>query len=200
MKRIKYIIYRYLTNVDFFNIYKPTGTETKGGGQRYIDFPTTSGISRSEWDTFFSKVKKITKTQVTNGNCWGFPVFSMRIPSASEQILKIYQRRPASFAISAQNINAKNSARVLAWHPKFGFPEPNDPENRQQLPKGLAIYLAHTDDGEIWAGWFQGTGTLPPEFNRIKKKDLLKPLFDPIRKPGDAGFISYKTEKVYIDN
>ena len=30
MRRVRAIVYRYLTDADFFNMYKPTGTETGG--------------------------------------------------------------------------------------------------------------------------------------------------------------------------
>ena len=49
---ISVIVFRYLTDADFFNINKPSGTEAGGGGQSYIDFPT-SVISLDDWRRFF---------------------------------------------------------------------------------------------------------------------------------------------------
>ena len=37
MRVVRAIVFRYLTDADFFNMYKPTGTEIGGGGQLYID-------------------------------------------------------------------------------------------------------------------------------------------------------------------
>ena len=48
-------IYRFLTHADFFNIYKPSGTEERGGGQSYIDIPV-SKVSVNQWKEFFSGV------------------------------------------------------------------------------------------------------------------------------------------------
>ena len=33
MKEVESVVYRYLTNADFFNTYKPRGTERGGGGR-----------------------------------------------------------------------------------------------------------------------------------------------------------------------
>jgi hypothetical protein len=45
MQKVRSIIFRYLTTADFFNIYKPSGTEEGGGGQGYIDFPVNAVVS-----------------------------------------------------------------------------------------------------------------------------------------------------------
>ena len=58
MKLVKQVIFRYLTNADFFNINKPSGTEEGGGGQSYIDFPT-SEVSLSGWESFLNSIKNI---------------------------------------------------------------------------------------------------------------------------------------------
>jgi len=148
MKTVQYLVFRYLTNADFFNIYKPSGTEVGGGGQSYIDFET-GFVSETNWQTFFSGVPS---TPRANGPSWNFQVNSVGLDST--QALTIYQRREQSFSIAGQRITSRQSNRVQAWHPHQGFPQPQDPTNRHSCPQGLAIYLVRTVSGEFWAGCF----------------------------------------------
>ena len=76
MNSVKYIIFRYLTNAEFFNINKPSGTEESGGGQAYIDFPVIS-IPLSRWDMFFSNSPNVQKSTRSRGPGWGFTVQSI---------------------------------------------------------------------------------------------------------------------------
>ena len=76
MNSVKYIIFRYLTNAEFFNINKPSGTEESGGGQVYIDFPVIS-IPLSRWDRFFSNSPNVKKSTRSRGPSWGFTVQSI---------------------------------------------------------------------------------------------------------------------------
>ena len=63
------IVFRRLTDAEFFNINKPKGTEVRGGGQSYIDLPTSS-VKPADRDTFFKGVKKrLTKS----GPVWNSP-------------------------------------------------------------------------------------------------------------------------------
>lgn len=155
MKRVRQIHYRYLTDAEFFNLYKPRGTEERGGGQTYIDFRARA-VPISAWQRFFRGVTGVTAQRITNGYRWVTPIFSIGLPRPSQpQQVAIDQRRSASVKISAQRLGSRNSNRVQAWLPAVGFPAPVDPLARQgQLPTGLCIYLARTHDGEIYAGWF----------------------------------------------
>lgn len=151
MKEIKYIVFRYLTCAEFFNIYKPSGTEVHGGGQVYIDFPTAS-IPLSNWRKFFGNAPRVVETLRANGPRWTFAIESIGLNSPQE--LTIYQRRPQSICIAAQRITSREENRVNAWRPNHGFPSPANPTNRTSLPQGLAVYLVRTRDDEYWAGWF----------------------------------------------
>ena len=179
MKTVRYIVFRYLTDADFFNIYKPRGTEIGGGGQSYIDFKT-SYISHNQWYDYFSGVENRPRTQ---GPSWTFNIHSIGLNSV--QSLTIYQRRPQSFTISSQKITSRESNRVLAWHPNNGFPKPNDPTNRTSCPPKLAIYIVRTTDEEFWAGWFQNN--IPCKDN--ESKNMLSEMLPDYPEAGHVGFI-----------
>ena len=150
MQRVRFIIFRYLTNADFFNIYKPAGTEEKGGGQAYIDFPTQD-VSLEEWGTFFDGATSVFCDTGEQGPVWYVPINSIGTDETQE--VKIYQRRAQSICITSQKITSTKENRVKAWHPKYGFPEPDDATQRNQLPQNLMVYVARTDAGQFWAGW-----------------------------------------------
>lgn len=150
MESIKAIAFRYLTNAEYFNINKPAGTEAGGGGQTYIDFPTKS-VSRTNWDRFFSGVRGCNETAAANGPKWELKVESIGLSESKEIV--IYQRRHQSIIIASQKLDSSLSRRVPSWHPDNGFPKPDDPTDRRSLPVGLAVYLAKTKKGEVWAGW-----------------------------------------------
>lgn len=155
MKTANLVVYRRLTAADFFNINKPKGMERRGGGQSYIDFPTTA-VKPTDWETFFQGVKKST---TRSGPVWEFNVNSLGL--SKSQFAHIGQRRPASYSIRAQKLGTKDSNRLYAWHPQYsGFPFSKDPTKRVGVPN-LVIYLIRTADGEYWAGWFQ-TATPKP--------------------------------------
>lgn len=182
MRDAKIVAYRFLTKADFFNIYKPIGTEAAGGGQTYIDFPA-GDISVDDWREFFDEVDGIEVEERTQGPAWTFPVKSLGL--TGEENLTIYQRRQQSFSIASQRLDSRNSMRPGAWRPEYGFPAPADPADRQALPPGLAIYLVRSEQGEIWAGWFQG---------RVPTRDdtsseLLSSMLDDDPGEGQTGFI-----------
>ena len=114
MKKPAYIAYRSLTNSDFFNIYKPPGAESSGGGQTYIDFPT-SEVTVANWRMFFSDVRALLEEERTNGPSWTFPIRSIGHSGADQ--LTIFQRRPQSISVSSQRIGSSGSRRIRAWHP-----------------------------------------------------------------------------------
>lgn len=159
MPPVQAIVFRYLTNADFFNMYKPHGAEERGGGQTYIDFPTKN-ISVPQWRAFFDGVPGVVLRQRTQGPAWTVPVNSIG-PVAHRQDVLFYRRRPQSVSIASQTLNRPSSNRVGAWSPARGFPVPADPDDRQQCPRGLAIFLVRTADNEIWAGWFLNDGQAP---------------------------------------
>ena len=182
------IVFRYLTDADFFNINKPIGTEAGGGGQSYIDFPT-SDITIDQWKHFFDGTKGLTQSHGTVGPIWFFPIYSIGVSKEPLQQLKIYQRRPASVSIASQKIYSQRTNRVRGWHPTFGFPTPNDPSDRHHLPVGLAVYLVKTTGGEVWAGWFiRGNTQLLPS-NDQAVLSYLSTMFAHNRQEGDAGIL-----------
>lgn len=180
MRTVQYIVFRYLTDADYFHIYKPTGTEAGGGGQSYIDFKT-GAITPEEWQAFFSGTPSEMRV---DGPRWTFPVWSIGINDS--QNLTIFQRRPQSFAISSQKITSSQSHRVYSWLPENGFPEPDDPTDRQACPDNLVIYIVRTTNDEYWAGWFQNTNPSRDSAAARVIADMLPPA--PVE--GHAGFIN----------
>ncbi|MGA1984042.1 MAG: HNH endonuclease signature motif containing protein [Acidobacteriaceae bacterium] len=149
MKIAQQIVYRRLTTADFFNIYKLKGAEAHGGGQSYIDFPT-SAVKPVHWARFFAGVKETT---THSGPLWKFTVNSLGLTKS--QTAEIGQRRPASYNIRAQKLGTAESNRLFAWNPLYtNFPKPKDPSKRTGVPN-LVIYLIRSTAGEYWAGWFQ---------------------------------------------
>jgi len=183
MQKVKSIIFRYLTPADFFNIYKPSGTEEGGGGQGYIDFPITA-VSLDEWSQFFEGADSVICDTVAQGPSWEFPINSLGQTEAQD--LKIYQRRPQSICISSQRITSPRENRVTAWKPQNGFPEPSNPTERNTVPANLLIYLVRTADNEFWAGW--SLNDLPG--NNEAANAVLEKMRPDHDEEGHAGFIA----------
>lgn len=196
MKSVKSIIYRYLTDADFFNIYKPPGTEARGGGQTYIDFPTAT-VSLKQWRRFFSGTDGLQQAKGTVGPTWALPIHSIGIDVES-QLVKIYQRRPQSVCIAAQRIHGAGQNRIRAWRPENDFPRPADPNNRHQLPPGLAIYLVRSYDNQVWAGWLLNAKGFPPPYLTDSARDLLGDFLND-SSPGTAGFMSFTDNQLYLE-
>ncbi len=158
MEILRSIVFRKLTDADFFNINKPAGTEQGGGGQSYIDFPT-SNVTLQNWNTF---LQGITPTQATQGQSWQVPILSLGTDMGVQDV-KIYQRRPQSVSIASQKLSSSENNRVNAWRPNItGFPQPVNPVVRGHI-ENLYVYIAKLDNGGYWAGWFQ-TGTPEPDW------------------------------------
>jgi len=182
------VVFRKLTNADFFNINKPSGVEEGGGGQSYIDF-NTSTVTLTNWRDFFRGVRE---TQGISGPIWKFKVYSLGAKvlgvQSPPQEIKIAQRRPASVAIRSQKLLSSQSERVNAWRPDItGFPIPPNPRERSHI-YDLHIYIARLENGEYWAGWFK---TSRPEANWSINEELNK-MFDKqegyLRFNGDVSF------------
>ena len=67
------MVYRKLTKNDWENINRPVNSIAGGGGQLYIDFPTSS-ITVDNWRNFFEGTNEET---VTNGPKWTFTIKSL---------------------------------------------------------------------------------------------------------------------------
>ncbi|MGO9622152.1 MAG: hypothetical protein ACLPT6_12195 [Desulfobaccales bacterium] len=198
MKNVQFLAFRYITSAEFFNMYKPLGTEAGGGGQKYIDFKTPH-ISVESWREFFNGVTGMQETQVANGPKWDSPIYSIGIPAQEgRQNFYMYQRRAASVCIPRQHIHSGGANRVLAWHPINGFPEPLDPTNRNQLPAGLVIYLVRTYDQEIWAGWFRNAVNFPSPFRDDNARELLQEMLR-TSTPGVVGMLQFEEGVLWID-
>ena len=155
MKAVRFIAYRFLTAADYFNMYKRPGTEDSGGGQLYVDFPTAT-IVASKWQQMFRGLADLQESAVTHGRRWKCRVRSVAVSNESgESVLEVYQRRPQSICIANQNIYARHSQRVAAWHPSNGFPKPHGKIRRGVVPAGLCVFLVRTWNGELWASWFR---------------------------------------------
>jgi 5-methylcytosine-specific restriction protein A len=154
MKKAVQIVFRCLTSADFYNINKPRGSETSGGGQTYIDFPVAN-VSAKDWMKFFSGLES---RRQKGGPFWVFEMHSLGL--VETQYVELGQRRPQTFSIRRQTLGRKHSNRVLAWHPKNGFPKPKSPRDRSGVPN-LVVYAIRTVEGEYWAGWFQSPHPKP---------------------------------------
>ena len=199
MKLVKQVIFRYLTNADFFNINKPSGTEEGGGGQSYIDFPT-SEVSLSGWESFLNSIKNIEVEERAQGSAWKTPIFSLGYSDENfPQSVTIYQRRKNSISIASQKLNSRESNRILAWHPASGFPEPPDPTNNRQLPSGLVIYLVKTEDHQVWAGWFLNDSNTPLPTKTSTAKSVLADMFNNTEIEGYAGLIDIDGNSLWLD-
>src|ERR1700749_458417 len=147
------IIFRRLTESDFFNINSPG--LSSGGGQSYIDV-STANVSRKNWSGFFVPAK--SKGGAQDRPYWDVTIHSIRLPGSS-QIVSIGERRDASFNIRSQKLFSNESNRVAAWRPGYGFPAPAAPFGSRQDPAlplmmaNLTVYLVRDDKGDIWAGW-----------------------------------------------
>lgn len=148
MNSLSRLVFRQLTQSDYFNINKPVGIETGGGGQSYIDI-STNEVTLENWYDFFSGMS-VSKEK--DGPAWTFPIRSLGVTEPA-QSLTIAQRRGTSVSIRAQKLLSKQSNRVYAWHPDHtDFPKPINPEIREE-PPNLRIYIARLDDNTYWAGW-----------------------------------------------
>jgi len=176
-KRIDSLIFRRMTYADFRHINKVGGEEEGGGGQSYIDFPT-SDITLTNWFEFLGAKAGSGKV----GPIWKFLINSLGLEIQIE--LKIYQRRKQSICIASQKIHSRESNRVPAWHTNNGFPEDYNPNIQN-----LVIYIIKTKDGEYWAGWFLQDQV---QAKWIGNKLLCK-LFTDI-----AGYIRFR-KKIFIE-
>jgi len=197
MKRVKELIFRYLSKNEYFVIYKPAGTERSGGGQKYIDFGI-SAVGVNVWKSFFSNVDGIKITNAARGPRWEVPIYSPGHGTPQSPPVAVYQRRKTSFCVGSQNIYSSKSRRIIAWHPDNGFPKPKDNTKKDQLPKGLAVYLLKTYDNEIWAGWFINGSKIPTQ-NR-GAKELLAEMLTPERDAEDAGYMNFEGAYLYFDS
>lgn len=150
MENVEYIIFRELTDADFFHINKPRGVEEGGGGQSYIDIPV-SAVGIDDWEDFFEGVP--TQESTAGFPYWEFEINSLGVTDT--QTLKIGQRRENSVSIRAQKLASRQSNRVHAWHPEYtDFPTPEHPEDQDSVNVyDLVIYIVRLEDGSYWAGW-----------------------------------------------
>lgn len=148
MSQARYIVFSRITSAEFYNIYKPRGATVGGGGQTYLDIPT-SVVSPSDWREFFSEVEP---EDWSHGPGYSFTIRSLGTDVSQKLTIKV-TRRVSSFSITHQNINTRNQNRVEAWRPERRFPIPTDPWEREII-EDLVIYIVKTEDYEYWAGFF----------------------------------------------
>ncbi len=197
MRPLSSIIYRYLTNADFFNMYKPRGSEARGGGQTYVDFPTQD-VPLAQWEAFFAGVPGVIREERTQGAAWTVPINNVGLTGGRQMVL-IYRRRPQSVSVARQTLDRPQTNRVEAWHPRRGFPEPADPSDRQQCPAGLAVFFARSVDNTLWAGWFlNADGTRLPAHAAVRG-ELGRLLTVPTNNRHRAGIINLAPTTVWLD-
>jgi len=193
MLKVASVVYRYLTDADFFNINKPRGTEAGGGGQSYIDF-STRNVPLAEWEKFLAGVPGVQRSDETDGPRWELPIGS--IGHGDGQQAEIYQRRPASVIIARQKLGTRRSNRLWAWLPENGFPKPIDPTIRDQCPDGLVVYLLRVVDGGVWAGWFLNDGRSPVPMDPELKATALGRI---LRGDPTSEMIEVEADSVWLD-
>jgi 5-methylcytosine-specific restriction protein A len=153
MQKVVCLVFRELTDADFFNINKPPRMERRGGGQSYIDV-STNAVTLSNWREL---LKGTNERAGIHGPIWQPLVRSLGASSNGPQKVKIAQRRTASVAIRSQKLGSRESNRVLAWRPDLTrFPKPMNPSVREHI-NNLHVYIARLENGELWAGWFQAS-------------------------------------------
>lgn len=140
-KRVKSIVFRRLSQAEFDHIYHAGSHYANGGGQAYIDFPT-SRINTQIWTQFLGAN---TGTGAGNRSFWTFTINSLGV--ANNQEITIRHRRAQSVSVTAQKITGQSANRVLSWHPNNGFPTIYSPN--------IIVYIVKTFDDEYWAGWFE---------------------------------------------
>lgn len=195
MQEVTQIIYRFITNSEYFNIYRPA--LQGGGGQRYFDFPTST-VSVAKWRSFFADVANVVKTEEANGPHWAFPVFnaSDKTGRQTPAFANIYQRRKNTVCIGDQGIDGN---RLPAWHPSTGFPVPGDPSVKNPVPLRLAVFLAKTTNGAIWAGWFESS-TEKVIVTGSEASDQLARMLDKDNEPGSAGIIECTAGTLFLND
>ncbi|MDB2438670.1 HNH endonuclease [Hellea sp.] len=174
------IIYRTLTNADFFNIYnRPRALkpgEKPGGKQSYIDIPTKA-VPLEDWRQFFSG----SKPEIQSGRpVWSVNIHSLGLEVEGSQLIDVGLRREASVNIRSQKLHSRLSKRIFSWHPEYGdFPAPKGQIDSASDPKiealvgNLVIYLIRTTEAEYWAGWINQFSP-PPDLN---EEDALANIF-----------------------
>ena len=183
MPFVKSIVFRKLTDADFFNINKPKKTEKGGGGQSYIDFPT-SAITIDNWKSFFKNIKS---SPGLSGPIWKFKTNSLGVKKDSQKII-ISQRRSTSISIRSQKLESIQGNRVYTWRPNLtGFPKPDNPQKRSHI-YDLHIYIVKLDNDEYWAGWFH---TSKPEQNWPINETLNRMFTE------NAGYLQFDKDVVF---
>lgn len=162
MRKVKYILFRYITPSDFKNIYKPKGAEEKGGGQSYIDI-STSQFNRANRTKFFENIRSRDPGEFQK---WQIKVNSIGCRERDQLVqMSLRRKTKTSIKIDNQKIDTRKANRIKAWHPQNGFPRPQNKElildakkNETAILrelKGLAVFIVRTDKSEYWAGWFR---------------------------------------------
>lgn len=199
MKRVCYIIYRYLTHTDYNNMYRPPEMVEGGGGQLYIDFPMGS-VPIEAWEILLQQPPASIQHQLSGENArhrWdNVPIHSVGLPSGAAQHVNIYQRRAPTICIAEQYIDHV-ATRIQAWHPDQDFPEPADRENITVPPEGLAVYLVRTYNDEIWAGWF--INQRQPPYCNDAGRILLREMVESTRGAGDAGNLAFEDGQLFLN-
>lgn len=207
MKNAEFLAYRYLTQNEFYHIYKPKSAMVGGGGQTYIDFPT-SMVSVDNWRSLLLGSEQSTEGEATQGPKWTTRVRSIGQPvDAPIQTATIQVRRtsasghPLSVMVTRQSLNASGQNRVVAWLPESGFPAPRDNTDAHQRPEGLAIFLARTADNQVWAGWFVLDPQQPLPVTDDGARNILDSLLDPanLEADGAAGFLDLRGLGLELD-
>ena len=100
--------------------------ELGGGGQAYIDFPTSS-VTPAQWHEFFTGINGVSVQQETQGPSWTFPIYSLTLDNGQNpavQSLKIYQRRQQSVSITSQKLFSFSLKQSKGLAPTIRLPYP----------------------------------------------------------------------------
>jgi len=150
-KIVDSIVFRRMTHNDFDKInqrgsvYQAEGEQAGGGGQGYIDFPT-SNVTIDNWNQLLGDPTSFGAQERPK---WTITMNSLGIENAQD--ILISKRRNASVSITSQKLPEASTRgnRVFAWHPNNSFPVNYNPD-----VDNLVVYIIKASDETYWAGWF----------------------------------------------
>jgi hypothetical protein len=137
---------------DLFNIERPKEVNPEsGGGHTYIQIPKGRVADTLDF---------LRASYPPNGVPILLSVGSQSSPSQPPEVVEFYNKSSERMRIAKQNRH--RFGRLSAWSPSSGFPSlaPNQTtEDATALLRslgGLHIYLARTEEGQVWAGFTTG--------------------------------------------
>lgn len=165
--KIDSILVRQLTRSDFWNIEKPRGSNTGGGGQTYIDLPL-GNIPNEALAEFLSVPTSVIDNK-QNATINAIPIGT---GNPSDLIFTSRGAANASrYRIINQNKNSVSSERHDGWKDLNGFPSlpagiPDAASINAALYENIKLLVIKADDGRYFAG-YTNSATIPVSWPQI---------------------------------